>query len=342
MIDMGETERTIIMVTLIFPWTLYKILYCGWKVCVGTFCIELPLTIYIYIRPYFAMPHMPFWLSLKTVQMILCPRADTVILLLNFELYGWPMLVSLIWRFFWWTGRCFIKELKEQINVNEEDIDELDFDYLDIDDEDDNSVIESMHRVKLVKKKKELVLALKKKDDYFCKLKSIHLNWKKESEKENSEVDSQLKIAVEEMSSFIEERKTVQDEIEKLVTRNKILASKIIESEKRKNNLEKKKQKVESRNEEKGKDFLIEQDKLLNVINNLKDELKLIERCLSEDFPVKKELEKKTREQKMEDLAKEIEAKERDLECPVCFDVCNIPISCVQTPTIFARNVNQS
>merc|ERR1712130_624836 len=187
------------------------------------------------------------------------------------------------------------------INVNEEDIDELDFDYLDIDDEDDNSVIESMHRVKLVKKKKELVLALKKKDDYFCKLKSIHLNWKKESEKENSE-------------------------IEKLVTRNKILASKIIESEKRKNNFEKKKQKVESRNEEKGKDFLIEQDKLLNVINNLKDELKLIERCLSEDFPVKKELEKKTREQKMEDLAKEIEAMERDLECPVCFDVCSIPI----------------
>ena len=69
----------------------------------------------------------------------------------------------------------------------------------------------------------------------------------------------------------------------------------------------------------------IEKAKLLDAIRKIKFELKKVQNYDAKEID-NKESKKDRKAERTHQLATEIEEKERDLECPVCFEVCTKPI----------------
>ena len=125
------------------------------------------------------------------------------------------------------------------------------------------------------------------------------------------------------------QRESNREEIARLELEQKELARHLIDTDSMKRKLGKKRKKSEDLIEEKLYEHKIEKAKILDSIQKMKFELsridehgenkvQIIETSITEKANPKTGI--------INTLSKEIEEKERDLECPVCFELCLAPI----------------
>ena len=178
---------------------------------------------------------------------------------------------------------------------------------------------------KIMKRKEELQQSLLEQSQKLKKWEDIFEEWSSLKAREMSKLVTEETNVEEKMSSYSRQRERVREEIARLETESKDLAKRIVESETNKNKLAKKRHKLEAHTDERLYEQKIEKAKILDniqkiefVLNKIQDNNDTINQCGEETNEMKV---KRTQQ-----LAKKIEEKERDLECPVCFEVCTRPI----------------
>ena len=268
-----------------------------------------------------------------------------------------PIFMSIIWKFFtcgensanlmlhqWmelsekenFLGHCdhhgegwFIKRRKEMIEKRKEE-------RFEMHNEKKKKIILETQKdeknVALIQKKlskeEELKKSLSEKTEKMKKLDEMFDDLSSSKAKEMAKLVSEETNAEENMSAFCRKRKTIREELARLELESKVVAKNIVESETNRSKLAKKRHKVEARTEESLYEKKIDKAKLLDAIQKIRFELSRVhgddekERDSIED----KEEKSDKKSERTQELATEIEEKERDLECPVCFELCTKPI----------------
>ena len=120
------------------------------------------------------------------------------------------------------------------------------------------------------------------------------------------------------------QRESGRKEIARLELEQKMLVKKIIDTDSRRKKLVKKRKRFEDQADEKIYEHKIEKAKLQDSIQTMQFELC---RVVETDFESSEKREMTDIKSDITNsLSKEIEEKERDLECPVCFELCVSPI----------------
>ena len=159
---------------------------------------------------------------------------------------------------------------------------------------------------------------LKQWEDLFEKWSSIKA-------KEMANLVSEEARVEAEMNSCSTQMVRVMEEIARLKIQHEDLARKKVELESKRNKLTDQRHKIETQADESLFQQKAEKANILNKIKNIKIELNLVhdDKEATDECDMDKPELIATR---IQQITKEIEEKERDLECPVCFDICARPI----------------
>eukprot|EP00092_Neocalanus_flemingeri_P032984 GFUD01035868.1.p1 GENE.GFUD01035868.1~~GFUD01035868.1.p1 ORF type:complete len:380 (+),score=110.30 GFUD01035868.1:38-1177(+) len=177
---------------------------------------------------------------------------------------------------------------------------------------------------KLTKKEEKLKKSLGEQKEKLKKWEQTFEDWSSSKANEMAKRVSEETNAEEQNSTFCRERERVREEIARLELESKDLATKIVESETNRIKLVKKRHKLEARTDARLYEQKIEKTKYIDAIQKIKLELSRIQEY--ERIENKKKDTSDLKAKRTNQLAIEIEEKERDLECPVCFEVCTKPI----------------
>merc|ERR1711936_123152 len=160
------------------------------------------------------------------------------------------------------------------------------------------------------------------------KLKQWELNfeeWSNSREKQISKLSIKEANVEEQKSKFCLQRNRLKEKIATLQLKSKAFVEKIIEAEIKRKDLEGKRHKFETQTDERLYELKVEKAKLQDIIQKTRFELMIIQDDEVEETPNTKkarEDDEDVKIKRIQVLEKEIEAKEIDLECPVCFEVC--------------------
>ena len=183
---------------------------------------------------------------------------------------------------------------------------------------------------KKITKKEGLEESLLEYTEKLKKWEEIFDDWSSSKAKEMAKLVAEETNAEEEKAAFCRQREKIKEDIARLELESKELAKKIIKADNNKNKLVKKRKKFEDRTEEKLYEHKIEKAKLQDSIQKTKFQLTRVQdqegEKLCNDKRARNEEKVDLKAIRIDQLAKEIEEKERDLECPVCFELCNKPI----------------
>ena len=182
---------------------------------------------------------------------------------------------------------------------------------------------------KKLTKKEELQTTLGECSETLNKWEEMFDHWSSYKAKEMADLVSEETNAEEQKDGFCRQRERIKEEVARLELEGKELAKNIVGSETNRNKLVKKRHKFESRTDERLYELKVKKAKLLDAIQKIRFELTMIQDHERREMDTNKETKEEKDSRKSErakQLTKEIEEKERDLECPVCFEVCTKPI----------------
>ena len=144
--------------------------------------------------------------------------------------------------------------------------------------------------------------------------------------KEISKFTSEETKFKEQIAFYCRQRQMIREDMVKHESDSKELAKKIFECEANRTKLMKKKLRIESRTKEKLYELQAEKSRLLAAIEQIKEEMNEDENDPVNIDNVIETVDTKAKCDLVDKIMQEIDEKERDLECPVCFELCMKPI----------------
>ena len=301
-------------VYLIWSWWNYLGLeVCSWQFardCVNTTIFELAAHYHLYAYPYLE-PHSEGWWILHILYVFL--MEDHFYIKIHPQSPWLPVVLVFMWRVY--NG---FKETENKETKRDERL--LMQNKMPLKNAPDN---------KKMTRKEELQQSLVEQSEKLKKCEEIFEDWSSSKAKEMVKLMSEETNIGDQMSSYCRQRDRVREEIARLEMESKDLAKRIVETETKKNKLAKTRHKAEAHTDERLYEQKIEKAKILDTIQKIGLDLRMIQDNNKKQIDTLKENSEERIDLKAErtqQLAKEIEEKERDLECPVCFDVCTRPV----------------
>ena len=193
-----------------------------------------------------------------------------------------------------------------------------------------NTLKDTVHKnctKKELKRKDVLESSLNELTEKVEKWEEMFEDWSSSKTREMAKFTSEETNIKEKIVLFCQQRQKIREDMVKHEFESKELAKKIVESETSRTKLVKKRQRIEARMQERLYELKTEKTKLLEAIQRIKVDMnKDKEDDATENENVKKIELPDLKLEKTNKLMKEIEEKERDLECPICFELCTKPI----------------